>query len=509
MPEVPRITERTVLEKAGPIALGSPDAPAGAFGATQGRAIARLGEQIIGVSDDIFKASIALQDEDDQREFKKLDIELSAFIRELGRGDGTEENQGFYSTEGENTILAFPKAQVAIQNKRAELLASSSNNRVKNMFAVSSEQRVEKELSSFLTHVTKQRKRANKAVSLSRIDEAIDDATSVPFDRDVLERAIVIVEGEVASLNREFSQEVIDSEVEKAVTGLLDKVIRAASALDNNKAKKIFNDFLLKIDGVSRGAITGRLAARDKELLRLKIAEEVRAEKAHKDRQEDFFRQLILGISKDEVSEDLIFLMLDHDNISPIQHAKLLKLVREDGVITDEDELLAFEVDVRLGKKTFEDIEDAENISNDDKKELIALQDTVQNRGGILARDDIGRLRTEISKLVGGVIGPLAKLTPGQSKRVVGAIKEFENRVLAGEDPDTVQKSVINAFLDSDPDSILEGLARPRFYAGPRFVLKGQKTETLKAIEEAYKETARNREKMSKAEYERELLRIR
>ena len=111
MPTVPRITERAVLEKAGPIALQSPDAPGGAFGVGEGRAIARLGEQIIGVSDDIFKASIALQDEDDQREFKKLDIELSSFIREVGIGDGSEENQGFLGTEGELTIQTFPKAQ--------------------------------------------------------------------------------------------------------------------------------------------------------------------------------------------------------------------------------------------------------------------------------------------------------------------------------------------------------------------------------------------------------------
>jgi len=307
MPVVPRITERTVLEKAGPIALQSPNVPAGAFGASQGRAIARLGEQVVGISDDIFKASIALQDEDDQREFKKLDIELSSFIRTVGIG--TEEEEGFLGTEGENTIQAFPKAQIAIQNKRAELLAGASNNRVKRMFSVSSEQRVEKGLSSFLTHLTKQRKRANKATGDARIAEEIDNATAAPFDRDILERAIVIVEAETATLFKDFSQDVIDNEVEKAVTNLLDKVITAASRLDNRQARKIFDDFFLKIDGVSRAGISIRLEARDKELLRLRIEAENRAAKELKDRQDATFVRVILGIAKDEISEDLVFLL--------------------------------------------------------------------------------------------------------------------------------------------------------------------------------------------------------
>ena len=506
MPTVPRITERTALEKAGPIALQSADAPAGAFGATQGRAIARLGEQIIGVSDDIFKASIAIQDEDDQREFKKLDIELSSFIRELGSGDGSEENQGFLSTEGEGTLQAFPKAQIAIQNKRAELLASSSNNRVKRMFSVSSEQRVEKELSSYLTHVTKQRKRANKAVGNARINEAIDDAVSAFNDRDILERALVIVEAETAILFKDFSQEVVDSETEKAVTNLLDKVVTAASRNDNELAKKIFNDFLLKIDGVSRAAISIRLGARDKELLRLKIEAEARAEKELKDRQDQTFVRVILGISKEEVSEDLVFLLLEKGGLRPLQHAKALKLLREDDTISDPDTLLALEVDVRLGEKTFEDIEDVENISNKDKRTLIALVDTVERRGGILARDDIKRLRTNISQLIGGVRGPLAILNPGASRRTRNAIVEFENRVLGGEDPQAVHDSVLDAFLDRDAASVLQGMARPPFLKLGRG--RGNREEKLEDVEEATKELARNRKNMPEAEYERAIDRM-
>ena len=506
MPVVPRITERTALEKAGPLALASPDAPAGAFGATQGRAIARLGEQVIGISDDIFKASIALQDEDDQREFKKLDIELSSFIRELGIGDGSEDSQGFLGTEGENTIVAFPKAQIAIQNKRAELLAGASNNRVKNMFAISSEQRVEKSLSSFLTHVTRERKKANKATSLSRIQEATDDATSAPFDRDVLERSLVVVEAEAASLFKDFSQDVIDSEVEKAVTDLLDKVIRAASQQDNRQARKIFDDFLLKIDGVSRGAISTRLAARDKELLRLRIEAENRAEKELKDRQDATFVRVILGIAKETVSEDLVFLLLEKGGLRPLQHAKALKLLREDDIISDPDTLLALEVDIRLGNISSEDVEDADNISNKDKIAFITLVDEVARRGGILARDDIKRHLKDISQRVGGERGPFAILNPGATSRVRNAIVEFETRVLAGEDPQAVRDSVIDAFVDSDVRSILQGLARPPFLKLGRGA--GNKEQKMEDVKEATKELVRNRKNMSEAEYERALDRM-
>ena len=199
MPTVPS-PERTVLEKRGPTAFADPSASAGAFGATQGRAIARFGEQIIGVSDDIFKASIVIQDEDDKREFGKLDTELASFITEFGYGDGTPENQGFYATRGENTLLAFPTAQRAIQNKRKELLEAASNNRVRNMFSVSSQQRVDKELSSYLSQVTSQRRLANEAVGKARIDQATDDAVAAFVDRAVLERSLVIAEQEAAIL---------------------------------------------------------------------------------------------------------------------------------------------------------------------------------------------------------------------------------------------------------------------------------------------------------------------
>ena len=412
MPTVPSITQRAVLEKRGPTALADPNVPAGAFGATQGRAIARLGDQVVGISDDIFKATIAIQDEDDKREFGKLDTELASFITTVGRGDGTPENQGFYATRGENTLLAFPTAQRAIQAKRKELLAAASNNRVRNMLSISSQQRVDKELSSYLSQVGKQRKLANEAVGKARIDQATDDAVAAFVDRAVLERALVIAEQEVAILFKDFPQEVIDNEVEKAVTGILDKVITAASRQDNRLARKLFEDFESRVDGVSRAAISIRLDARDRQLLQDKIRAETAAEKAHKKRQTEFFEQMIIGISKEEVSEDLIFSMLAKDNINAAQQAKLLKLVREDDVITDETEKLALKIKTLKGESSFDEIAEANEISAKDKQELVSIQDQVGKSGGILATREVKDLMKTIDERIGGVRGPLAILVP-------------------------------------------------------------------------------------------------
>jgi len=118
----------------------------------------------------------------------------------------------------------------------------------------------------------------------------------------------------------------------------------------------------------------------------------------------------------------------------------------------------------------------------------------------------IKRLRTNLSQLIGGVRGPFAILNPGASRRTRNAIVEFENRVLAGEDPQAVHDSVLDGFLDSDAESVLQGLARPPFLKLGRG--RGNKEQKLEDVREATKELARNRKNMSEEEYERALNRM-
>ncbi len=475
MPTVPTVTQRSTLVKRGPTAFASSDSPAGAFGATQGKALATLGNTIVGVSDDIFKASIAFQDEDDQREFKKLDIELAAFISKLGRGDGTEENQGFYATRGEKTLMAFPNAQAALQQKRLELVEKASNSRVRRMFGVSSQQRTDKELSSYLTLVGQQRRLANDAVGEARIDQATDDATAAFSDRAELERSIVIAKQEVATIFKDQPQEVIDNETEKAITNIIDKVVTAASRADNALARKIFEDFESQIDGVNRATIKQRLDARDVELLNKKIAAEARQVKELKKRQNIVFEKMIVGIVKEELDESQVELVFERGLIDAKQRANLLRIVREDDVTTDKNAKLALGIDIRLGNSSFDEIANAAGISAEDKLELVGTQDQVQKNGAILARADVKRLRKTLDDRIGGVRGAMSILDPAASERLSVALEEFDNRVLKGESPIEVRDDVLAGFkseMSRDPLSEMGTLRFPKKWVGGRFGTK-------------------------------------
>ena len=492
MPTVPTLTQRSVLTKRGPTAFASPSAPAGAFGATQGQALATLGGQIVGVSDDIFKASIAFQDEDDQREFKKLDIELAAFLTELGRGDGTEANPGFLATRGENTLNAFPKAQRALQEKRKELLERASNKRVRGKFAISSAQRTDKVLSSYLTLVAQQRKLANEAVGQARIEQATDDATAAWMDRVELERAIIIAKQEVAELFKDQSQEVIENETEKAITDIIDKVVTAASREDNVFARKLFEDFENQVDGVNRAALKQRLDARDRELLNKKIAAEARMEKQLKKRHLEIFNKLAVLIVDDKIGEAQIEFMFAKGNISFKQRSTLLKLTQVDDVTTDDSAMLTLAIRIRKGESSFEEIAEAANISSEDKLRLVSVQDQVNKQGAILATREVKDLMNSLDNRIGGVRGPLAILDLAASERVDIALTKFRKRVVEGEDPQTVFDDILKGFksdFSRDPLYQIDLLARPDKWVGNRF---GKKAELVERTEDAIRATAKS-----------------
>jgi hypothetical protein len=505
MPTVPRLTQRKVLPQVGPTAFQE-GASAEAFGSITGKALVTLGSQVAEVGEDVRVASLKIQDADNKREFKKLDTEFSQFVTSLSHGDGTAENTGFLSKKGEAAISAFPDAQRAIQAKRKELLGRASNAKVKEAFTGSSQQRQDKAISTYLATVAAQRKAADNAVTDSRIQEAEDAATAAWSDRDILERSLVIVEQETADKFKDMPEEVIASEIGKARSALLNKVISSALSQDTAGAEKILDEFETQIDGVNRAAIRQRIDVKTRQEVQDKIRAQAAMVKAHKDRQEAFFNQMAIQLTKPEgLSEEQITFQFQRGNLNVKQRDSLMKLARDDGTVTDEVANAEALRNTLLGNLSFDKILELPNISSEDKQVLLLKQDEVNRRGSLLAREDIKRLQKTIDERIGGVRGPLAILSPGQSARVSAGIEEFQNRVVGGEDPITVRDDVLRRFGSAefdDPKTVIETLPNPRFWSGTR---QGKRKELLERHKEAHRQTSVKRNTMSKSEFIREL----
>jgi hypothetical protein len=194
MASIPLVSGRSVATERGPLATQSPDVPLAAFGGATAAAQAQSGVDMQQAGNQLFAAGQRLQREDDTREHSKLDTELAAFIGKIGYGSGEGEDTGFYGSQGENAIGKYKTANEAIRAKAAELAANSSNERVRQMFQVSSGARITQEDTRYLSHVTTERKKANIAVADAAMSQATNDAVAAYNDRGVLERSLVVAE---------------------------------------------------------------------------------------------------------------------------------------------------------------------------------------------------------------------------------------------------------------------------------------------------------------------------
>lgn len=247
MPTVPTLSGPQVESR--PLAPRFQDASGATaqnFGVNLGAGMDLAGRRIVAASDDLAKISLDIMNEDNEREAKRLDVELSSTLRRINYGDGTAANPGYFGTRGENAINGFASTQKQIQDAHQALLKSAKNDRVRQMYGDVANKRIEHELNSMSRFVGQERRAAADTVSEARMQEAAANASTSWNDPTVLRQSIGVALSEAKSMAERngWSAEVLAAKEREAKTVIASSAIKAALAVEaTGKASQLFKQF--------------------------------------------------------------------------------------------------------------------------------------------------------------------------------------------------------------------------------------------------------------------------
>lgn len=235
MPTVPLYPTggRVAPEARGPVYQSDRGASIDAFGGT-GDGMQRASQKLESFSNTL----AAIAQDDNEREAKKLDIEIAKRRDRLLWGDGTEQNPGFLSVKGENALSAAGATQQALQKVREEVLGSTKNPKVRQLAEAMSAQQIEAGLNLINRHITDQRLEANKTVSEARMQTAISSAVKDWNNPAAMRAAGEVINGEMTSRKRAegWDDEVLKQKLDEARGHLVGSVVKQAIAADNVEA---------------------------------------------------------------------------------------------------------------------------------------------------------------------------------------------------------------------------------------------------------------------------------
>lgn len=224
-----------------------------AFGGNQAAGLASTGKALTGIGNMIFDQALKQQDEDNVREAKQLDTNYAAALRNLAYGNGTAENPGFYSKEGQGAVDAYPDMASQVQALRDQYLQTASNQRVAAKFDAASQERMNVELENMAKHVSMQRMQANVDTSNARIDEAQNGLVLGAVDPKVWSQNTTVIKSEINAQAQMhgWSPEVAQSNYDKLVSEAAAKSVSSAALTDLGAAQKILADHRTEMSGVA------------------------------------------------------------------------------------------------------------------------------------------------------------------------------------------------------------------------------------------------------------------
>lgn len=165
------------------------------FGAASGRALQGLGQDVQRTSSVLFEIARVEQEQDNQREAKELEVQLSQSIRGIGYGDG-QQDPGFYALGGSAALDARADAEERMKKEAQRIAALASNPNVRERFDAQALVRLENEFERVGRHIATQRQVANDQASDARIFEAV---SNVALNPELFEEGIRIAQAEVLS----------------------------------------------------------------------------------------------------------------------------------------------------------------------------------------------------------------------------------------------------------------------------------------------------------------------
>jgi hypothetical protein len=228
----------------------------------QGKALERAAVRLDRASDQLGAVAIDAQREDNEREVKRLDVAFSEAIRTVGYGDGTEQNPGYYSLQGEAAVAARQGAMDAIKKQHADLVKDVTNPRVRDLFSRASAVRAEHEFGQIERHTMSQRKVANDATSEARLGAAASDAAAAWNNAEVMAMSKTIAKSEIAGMaaRNGWSPEVRKMKELEANSVIVQGAIKGAlAANDVETAQKLYDQNINGLTGTVKTNITTML----------------------------------------------------------------------------------------------------------------------------------------------------------------------------------------------------------------------------------------------------------
>lgn len=256
MPTVPSYEPRVGSRPVAPGYQSAQGASADAFGASGGRVLERGGQHLLNAGNEAARVALQAQQEDNAREAKNLDIQFSEAIRQIGYGDGTEANPGYYSLRGEAAVAGNKGAAEAIAEARKRLVATARNPRVAELFGTAAATRVEQEMGQIARFTERERRVAHDATAEARIATALSDAAAAYNNPEVAATSRAVISAEVAALAKSngWSADVQKARLAEANSTMVLGSIKAALAADDlDTAEKLLD---ANVAGMTGGAKT-------------------------------------------------------------------------------------------------------------------------------------------------------------------------------------------------------------------------------------------------------------
>lgn len=167
-------------------------ASADAFGAGVYQAQGNMAKAIGNVGDDLYKAALLKQADDNEREAKMLDAEFAKAKRELFYGQA-----GFYNQQGQNAIDARPAVDAKLEKLKSDVLSKAKSDRVRELFDQQATIRIQGELEAADRYTERERTVANNTAAEARINEAINDASASFNDSKAVAQSEAIIMAEI------------------------------------------------------------------------------------------------------------------------------------------------------------------------------------------------------------------------------------------------------------------------------------------------------------------------
>lgn len=233
MVTVPSEKTTRVQVSAAPTVYQSSNVPSGAFD-TGGAALVSAAGRLDAAGDVLSGIALDMQAEDNEAEIKAKDNEMANAIRSTLYGDGSAENQGYYSSERKAAMDTHGVTEDTINAAIQGVAQNSSNEVVKRKVSELGAVRATRAYDGMARHAGTQREKYLDEVSASREAQALSDSSTDWNDPEMMARSLGIVEGENADYadRHSLDPEVAELKLKESQSAIIKATFDAALAND-------------------------------------------------------------------------------------------------------------------------------------------------------------------------------------------------------------------------------------------------------------------------------------